>query len=554
MTLFKAEDGRMAHNCGSNYDKVPERKRWENRLAIAANYVVKCVGAAVFAFLLWYALRYTCFVMPGGREIPVEMHDSWWKNFFGVLPVLGVMTGLLFAEKKLSANIQQIVSGVSVMLAMLWVGGMGLWWVNSAVRIPNGDCAFVYGAASYFQEGRFLFLETPGNYCSMYPHQLGLIALTEVLFLFAGTYNFFAFQRLCVIFAIGIVFTGYLILREITTDVAGAVLYCITVSCCFPLIFYTSWVYGDLPGTFFALMAVWMLLRYSRSRKGGWLAGMVSMVTMAMLNRKNSMILIVALCLTVSVSMLKKRDWKLLLAAVLCIVVPWLSYVGIYKMYEVRSGYEHYPGIPVITWIDMGLHDVEGVCGWYDDSAKQLYYSADNDAEQTAMLSALRIRERLKELWENPSYALAFFKKKILSQWNAPLYQSVYFNTMYQPEDMPHEDSLAARIGREYFSAVLSFCDRLQFIVYLGLFAYFIWGIRRDSDILQQVTVVTVIGGFLFSILWEAKARYIFPYYVMMFPFAAVGYQCAGQAVIALMRKRRKAGEEVNIIEFKKSA
>lgn len=538
----------------STQDKMTEEDRGKCRLAMAANYVVKCVGIIIFAFLLWYALRYTCFVMPGGREIPVEMHDSWWKNLLGVLPVAGLLTGLLFAEKKLSANVQQVLSGISIMIAMLWVGGMGLWWINSAVRVPEGDCAFVYGGASYFQEGRFWFLETPGSYCSMYPHQLGLIALTEVLFLFVGTYNFYAFQQLCVLFAVGLVFAGYLVLREITTAVSAAVLYCIMAVWCLPLVFYTSWVYGDLPGTFFAVMAVWMLLHYSRSRRGGWLAGMVLMVTMAMLNRKNSMILIVALCLVVLVSMLKKRDWKLLLAAVLCIFVPWLAYMGVYKMYEVRSGYEHYPGIPVVTWIDMGLHDVGGVCGWYDDSAKQLYYSVDNDAEQTAVLSVQRIRERLVELREEPSYAADFFKKKILSQWNTPLYQSVYFNTIYQPEDVPSADSLAAKIGGVYFSAVLSLSDRLQFVVYLGIFAYFLWGIRRDSDILQQVTVVTVIGGFLFSILWEAKARYIFPYYIMMLPFAVIGYQRAVRAVTALIRRRQKAEEEDNIIEFKKSA
>lgn len=525
---------------------------WQNCLAAAANYVVKAFGLAIFAFLLWYALRYTWFIMPGGREIPVEMHDSWWKNLLGLLAVCGLTAGFWFAERKMSPARQQLVSGIAVILAAGWVGGLGLWWINAAVKVPYGDCAFVYGGASYFLEGNFSFLDGPGGYCSMYPHQLGLIALTELLFLAVGTYNFYAFQLLCVIFAMGIVFAGYLVLREMTAAASAAVLYCMVSGCCIPLVFYTSWVYGDLPGTFFSVMTVWMVLQYGKSRRAGWLAGLVGMATMAMLNRKNSMILIVALCLVVLVSMLKKRDWKLLLATALCIAVPWLSYMGVYKMYEIRSGYEHYPGISTITWIDMGLHDVGGVCGWYDDSAKQLYYSADRDAEQTAVLSAQRVRERLTEFAENPSYAATFFKKKILSQWNEPLYQSVYFNTVYEPENVPPEDSLAAKISGEYFSAVLSFCDRLQFVIYFGLFAYFLFGIRRDSDILQQITAVTVIGGFLFSILWEAKARYIFPYYLMMFPFAVIGYQQAMKAATALIGRRKKKAD--NIIEFKKSA
>ena len=37
------------------------------------------------------------------------------------------------------------------------------------------------------------------------------------------------------------------------------------------------------------------------------------------------------------------------------------------------------------------------------------------------------------------------------------------------------------------------------------------------------VLLVTVFGGFLFHMLWEAKGRYILPYFVMMLPMAAVG-------------------------------
>lgn len=535
------------------HDKYSVRK-WRNGLVTAANYVVKLAGACIFIFLVWYAMRYTCFIIPGGREIPAEMHDSTWKNLICVIMVVVVMTVLLLAERRVSVNVQQFVSGISVMAALLWVGGLSLWWVNSAVRVPRGDCAFIYGSASYFLEGDFGFLDGVLGYCSVYPHQLGLIALTELLFLFVGTYNFHAFQLLCVLFAVGIVFAGYLVLRETTVSMAAAVIYSIIISCCFPLVFYTSWVYGDIPSIFFGVMAVWMLLRYNRSGRVGWLAGLVFMVTMAMLNRKNTMIMIVALCLTVLVSMLKKRDFKLLFATALCVLVPWMAYMGIYKMYELRSGYEHNPGMPVVTWIDMGLHEVGGVCGWYDDSAKKLYYSLEGDAELTASFSKQRTVERLRELAGNPSDAIQFFKKKILSQWNMPLYQSLFFGTMYVEKYTPPADSTVSKIGKEYFSAVLSFCDRLQFVMYLGFLFYFLLGIKRDSDILQQVTAVTVIGGFLFSIMWEAKARYIFPYYMMMFPYAAIGYQQLIQAVITLFERKGSSKVKDNIIEFRKSA
>lgn len=518
--------------------KEGSEKNWNTGLSTAANVVVKFTGGCIFAFLVWYALKYTWYVLPEGREIPVEIEDSVRKNVLSAGLALLFVTVLLFSERKISERAQRLVSGISALAAVLWIGGLSFWWVNSAVRVPNGDCAFVYGGASYFLEGKFSFLEGTGGYCSMYPHQLGLIALTELLFLVVGTYHFQAFQLMCVLFAMGIVFAGYLVLREITVSMSAAVFYSVLISGCLPLAFYTGWVYGDIPSVFFAVMAVWMLLRYQRSRRWGWLAGMVFMVTMAMLNRKNTMIFVVALCLTVLVSMLRKRDFKLFFATFLCILIPWLSYMGIYKMYEIRSGYEHFPGIPTVTWIDMGLHEVDGVCGWYDNSAKELFYAAGQDAELTEILSKQRIAERWQELSDNPSDAVQFFKRKVLSQWNTPLYQSLYFGTMYEEEDIPDPDSLVSKIGKEYYTTVRSFCDRLQFVVYFGMLCYFLIGIRKNSDILQNVTAVTVIGGFLFSIMWEAKARYILPYYIFMFPYAAIGYLQLAQTIIALLGRK----------------
>ncbi len=513
------------------------KKGWINGLTMAAVYTIKIFGIGIFGYLVYHMLRYTWYIMPGGGEIPTQMQDSVWKNIFGSFLFMVYLAGWFYLEKKIPVRFRRLICGILIGTSVLWVGSAGLCWINAAVHRPVGDCAFVYGGASYFLEGQYSFLEPPGGYCAMYPHQLGLIALTELLFLVAGTYNFYAFQLMCVFFSMGIVLAGYLVLSELVSDMAVKAAYCAVMSCCVPLIFYTSWVYGDIPSIFFSLMAIWMLFRYKKCGRSNWLIGMVLMVTMALLNRKNCMILVIALCLVVLVSMLKKQDWKLFLAMVMCVLLPWLAYMGIYKMYEVRSGYVGHGGLPVITWVDMGLHDVNGVCGWYDNSAKELYYATESDLELTAVLSKQRVAERLEGLWQFPEYGRDFFKKKILSQWNMPLYQSVYFNTMYTKESMPEAESVVAGIAGEGFWNVLSFCDRLQFIVFLGFWAYFIWGIRKDSEILYQITAVMVIGGFLFSVIWEAKARYIFPYYIMMFPFAVVGYLRMMQALKGLGRR-----------------
>ena len=39
----------------------------------------------------------------------------------------------------------------------------------------------------------------------------------------------------------------------------------------------------------------------------------------------------------------------------------------------------------------------------------------------------------------------------------------------------------------------------------------------------MSVLAYTIFGGFLFSMLWEAKARYILPYLIYGLPLAAIG-------------------------------
>ena len=202
-----------------------------------------------------------------------------------------------------------------------------------------------------------------------------------------------------------------------------------------------------------------------------------------------------------------------------------VAYGGIYKMYEDRSGYEHFEGIPAVGFIAMGLQENYLGNGWYSDYHKTVFWETDCDRQKTAEISEEKIRERLQEFRNDPRMAYQFFYQKMASQWDAPLFQSLYFNGDYSDENMPGQDTLVYKLSHEYFGRALTIADRLQFIIYAGMLFYFIFCVKGRSEILWHMLVVTVIGGFLFSIFWEAKARYIFPYYILMFPMAAVGYR-----------------------------
>ena len=433
-------------------------------------------------------------------------------------------------------------------------------------------------SAVQFLEGNFQSLKK-GSYCGLYPHQLGLAALEEGIFRLANTIDYHIIQYIFVLMIVGSIFFLYQIMREMTgqfqrltgsRDAAkaqetGGIKAQVTgdkkaqeiarerVSLGFPYIvagtllggvcmapvFYSCWVYGEVPYVFFALLAVWMLMKYLRNGKGIFLALFVLAVTFAMLVRENALILIVAFGLTAAVRGLETRDWKLFVAIACAVALPLACYQGIFKMYEIRSGYEHSTGLPSNDFVYIGLQETEGRYGWDYYKSSQVYYDNGRDTGRTAEAVDQLIAQRWEEMKGQPGYLKQFFKGKILSQWNAPLYQSMYFNYVHEDVHKPKVTAFLDKLSGEHFFTLLWEADRMQFILYLGMFCYFVFAVRGDSDPLRHILAVTIIGGFLFSVIWEAKTRYIFPYYMMMFPMAVQGYQ----ALASECRRRLKRSE-----------
>lgn len=495
-----------------------------NKLMRIANWVVRLTGGAILFVLVWYSMRFTQYMVPmQGYEYPVDMRDSALQNLLALALLILVFAAGAGLEKRAGERVKRWIGRAAAGVSMLWQGVCGFLWISAADRCPKGDQASVFKAASGYLTGDYHSLGKNG-YCEIYPHQLGLASLEELVFRILGRADYYVIQLIFVVMIVGSVYCVYRMLKELSDQVTTVALGTLLAGSCMAPVFYTCWVYGEVPFVFFALLAGWMLARYLKRGRAGSLVVFVAAVTLGMLVRKNMLILIVAFVLVGAVCALAGRDKKLAVAMALAVLVPSLCYGGIYKMYELRSGYPHSEGLPSNGFIHIGLQETEGRFGWdYLDSNKP-YYENGRDTDRTREAYSQMIAERLREMKNQPGYMTAFFKGKILSQWNAPLYQSMYFN--YVHEDVHYEGVTAFldRLSGDLFEKLLWAADRLQFVIYMGCLLYFVLCVKKDSNLLQHLLAVTVIGGFLFSVLWEAKTRYVFPYYMMMFPLAALGY------------------------------
>src|SRR5699024_8231586 len=120
-----------------------------------------------------------------------------------------------------------------------------------------------------------------------------------------------------------------------------------------------------------------------------------------------------------------------------------------------------------------------------------------------------------------PSRFLHFLPDKLLSQWIEPTFQSIWISriTHHEGGALPWAQALydgGAGLALEGWMNVL------QTLVYLCA-ALGLLRLSRGGGLLHLPLALTVFGGGLYHMLFEAKALYILPYFLMLLPYAAYG-------------------------------
>ena len=504
-------------------------------------YTLKLFAIGIFVILFYYAFRYTQVIQPLARELPMDQKDSLPWNGVILLCVLGLFLLLYHMQGKLTEKSEMCLEWGSIAFSMLVVTAFTLWWITCEDRSPHSDQLIVYGAASYFSEGIYDML-SPIGYFAIYPHQLGLAFLMQCLFGIVGPRNHLAYQLLNIVFINGIILFGNWALRLMETKSLTRVFYCISMTLCIPLLTYSHWVYGEIPSIFFMMAAFVFLMKLDQTGRARYGILMVLSIGLTCLYRKNSYIFLIALVIAATIQWITKKQYGRLIWILISIAFPVLLYLGIYAYYESISGTSFDSGIPTSSWIAMGMEDdPELGPGWYNNVLNS-YQELGYDAKAMDEISKRKIQERGTYFLKNPFVALDFYKRKVLSQWNEPMYESVFFGSRFADGYQ-----LKSRLFQEIaygkgYEILFWLADRMQTICMAGVLLYCIMMLHGQTNLIRQVLLITVVGGVLFSVIWEAKARYVFPYYVLMFPLFAMGYE----SIISwgIQKKKRNSSDK----------
>ena len=476
----------------------------------------------IASYLAYNAIQYSCLV---------EYDQQIWLEIDEPLEHVGVFLKVCVAVVIIELLLRRIPKyqekiGLAVLApAAVAMAIMGFLLVRDHPYYPEGDQLIATAAASYFRQADYQMLVRNG-YMGLYPQQKNFAFLYEILFNVFGDFCYNVAQRIHVCCCIVTLVCGYFAMKNWGQKVTARIVYCILMTCCLPFLLYIPYIYGDLPSVCFCMTLFWAVSAYEKEYRMRHLVIAAFAASLAYMVRKNVLIVLIALGIGMALVSLKKRSLRPLIAAVCILAVTFGTAQGVEFMYEMRSGYESDGGIPGVLWIAMGLQETDGMPGRYNRYNQAVYEEADFDRNLAAKIGMEYIEERIGELHEKPKSAKDFFHRKLQQQWLEPTFESFCYTGTFEEGAEISEEIQDLYYGEKNYS-VRNFCNNYQSIVYLAFWLFVIGAmVDRTPEGTFWIPLIAITGGFLFSVIWESKCRYVFPYFMFMLLYVPSGLGC----------------------------
>ena len=449
----------------------------------------------------------------------------------------------------LSSKLKKIRLSYKLLFLFLWTFSLGTVWVLSSQSAPTFDSLEIVKAATAFSENDYSILEN-GVYFKEYSFQLGYVFFCEIIMrgvnYFTSPENVMYLEVLNALF-LGAINVFVVKICDMTIKderVSTAVTLMLALSCA-PII-SCSFIYGIIPGMFFAVIAFYFELRYLMEDR--LICGIMSVVyiTIAVMIKSNYLIWLIAMVLVAGVMMFSRK--KYLRDSIICIMAAVLSLTvqpAVKKMYENRSGADLGEAIPYSAWIAMGLNEAQSAPGWFSYIyTTEKFEKNEFDAEKTGEESRKIISDRLKKFVKEPQYTNDFFYKKMASQWNETSYESIWNSTIRgQFKDKNAFADWVCNKGEKKVKKYMDIWAQLLFVS----FTIGIMMIMKKKNFPAASLAVIFLGGFFYQLISEGKSQYIMPYIIVMTGIAGYGVILLGDFLSEQYKKRKNTLQDKKV-------
>ena len=437
-------------------------------------------------------------------------------SFVNILVLAALITLLIFLIKKNFLNIDDKKLLIIFLSFCLIVGAI---WIlindkelkdlddryncfHAAINIVNGD----YGSLSY------------KSYLSVYPNNFGFVTYLVIMIKIFGEDCLYLLRFINLFF----VLVGYFALFKITSSLfKNRMVNCILLFLMFgsmQFVFYSFIIYGNCISYSLGLLSVYFLIEYFDKYKVTNLIVCALMIVSSIIIKNNSLIILIAEIIYLLLNAIDKKKIINLLFIGMMLVLTFLGTSGLQKFWGDKANINYNETkLPTLCWVAYGVNYNKDRPGSYTNQFEN-YHALNGYVKAYTQEEARRfIDESLNDFKNNPVLAIRFYGQKLLASWSNPSYDA-FDNYNELDNNSLVDNALYGDINKDLYYLLDGFSSIVSFgLIFLMIKKY------KGMNLYTTIGMCIVFGGFLFHLIWEVKAIYLYQYFMYLLPYAACG-------------------------------
>lgn len=516
------------------------------------------------------AIKYLFLVFVGGMALSAIVFTEYANNMAEQLMILSIDRMYITVPISLGLVCLCLIAGVVVKkwgskilnvlvgLVCIWYFILGTILILRARSAPGADAMTVYYMANALSNGDLSIVSSSDSYLSFYPQQIGLTTFLAVILkvlhcfnLPAAEYHFIKFIYLIMICAATV--SQNAIVRKLWKDDFINAVFLILSAANLPYILYSTFIYNEIPSYFFFSVGAYLLTALmaeddstdsnisKRDKVIKLIRAALSIIffSVAVMLRKNVLVLIIAVAITVIFQLIKSKRIGWMVYTITCVVCCVAVLPVVLWGYEQAADAKINSGVTAKSYFAMGMQEGNRGPGWYNGFNFETFEASGMDAELADIISENAIAERKMYFKENPGYAIKFYLRKISTQWMDGTYASLQAT---QATESNRSQFFWQVYEGKYTNVFNLYCDAYQTLIYFGTLICMLGMIikKEKGYFWKYMFAIGVFGGFLFHIIWEANSRYILTYSLLMIPYTAKGLALLYEKIKNISNKRKQ--------------
>lgn len=502
--------------------------------------------------------------------------ESWYKFFYEIIAYLGSIVLIIINTLAMTTRLwvnwsehhRNIINGpifrlllfIAVLLVILlarplskikpkylfmlgtiiWLG-IGCYYLLTMPAVWDFwqyDQSNTFNAAIEINHGNYSPLVD--RYLSLYPFQIGLVTYDRLIVALSDNVLFAYFVNLAEVIAIN--YLQWRLVKLFILDNQIVENYTILFSFSFlPLLYFTGFIYGNIPGFLAMFIAVYFGLRYLKDKdkyKYSWIV-MIIFFIIADLIKNNYLVPAIAMAIIYLLNFLRNKKICYPVIALALILGIGISNKAIISYYEHVSGERMAQGIPKIAWVVMGQHyrkDTD-TYGYYDFYTENGYAKYKGNTEAFEEKAKEDLKERLDYFKEHPQKMFSFYGHKIIQTWTDPMFMSIKSTSHANDISNPVSGNPTTKEAKKtlYYQETVGMNILNVVIMLFALFEIFMTRFKRSNY--QIFIILFLLGGFIFHLFWEIKSQYVFQFIYCLIPLTAAALTKIGEKAYQLIKR-----------------